>query len=450
MTEKNIDFVCSSCSYTSPKWLGRCPQCGEWNTFVQAAPRPAAGNQSRKPPKGTSSIKLEAITTEGEDWFSSGMEEFNRVLGGGIVKGELVLIGGDPGIGKSTLALTAMNGLINAGKRVLYVTGEESLQQLKLRAARLKINESMDVLAETELDTVFDVVDNNKPQVVVIDSIQTLESGTTSAPRGSVAQLKEITDRLMRFSKENNVSFLIVGHVTKEGAIAGPKLLEHMVDTVLYFEGDRNMNFRILRAIKNRFGSTNEIGVFEMTDTGLVEIQNPSFLFLSDRQHPKEGSAVFSSIEGSRALLVEIQSLVSPSYLPMPRRTTVGLDQTRLSMLVAVLDKRAGLNFSGQDIYINVVGGVSIEEPASDLCVVSALVSSHKRKPLSADALFVGEAGLTGEIRAVGMMEKRLKEAEKLGFKKAYIPADNIKGLKVPDIELIAVRNVEQLINLLF
>lgn len=450
MSDKNISFVCGSCGYASPKWLGRCPGCGEWNTFVQAAPKTLTGKQSRKPPKGTSSIKLEAITTEGQDRFSSGMEEFDRVLGGGIVKGGLVLIGGDPGIGKSTLALITMNGLINAGRKVLYVTGEESLQQLKFRAARLKINESMDVLAETELDAVFDVVNSNKPDVVVLDSIQTMESETTSAPRGSVAQLKEITDRLMRFSKENNVSFLIIGHVTKEGTIAGPRLLEHMVDTVLYFEGDRNMNFRILRAIKNRFGSTNEIGVFEMTDTGLVEIRNPSFLFLSDRQHPKEGSAVFSSIEGTRALLVEIQSLVSASYLPMPRRTTVGIDQTRLSMLVAVLDKRAGLNFGGQDIYINVVGGVSIEEPASDLCVVSALVSSHKRKPLSPDSVFIGEIGLTGEVRPVSMLEKRLKEAQKLGFKRAYLPDNSMKGIKMTGIEPVTIRNVEQLISLLF
>ncbi len=446
MAEKNIEFVCSSCSYTSGKWLGRCPNCGEWNTFVQVAHE----KQAKKPSKEAHSIKLSDITSEQQGRVSTGMEEFDRVLGGGIVRGGLTLVGGDPGIGKSTLALVAMDGILKAGKKVLYVTGEESLQQLKLRAGRLKVNGVMDALAETALDAIFDVVGQNNPDVVVIDSIQTIESQTTSAPRGSVAQLKEITDRLMRFSKEKNISFLIIGHVTKEGVIAGPKLLEHMVDTVLYFEGDRNTNFRILRAIKNRFGSTNEIGVFEMTQTGLIEIKNPSFLFLSDRQKPKEGSAVFASIEGTRALLVEIQSLVSQSYLAMPRRTAVGIDQTRLSMLVAVLDKRAGLNLGGQDIYINVVGGVSIDEPASDLCVVAALVSSYKRKPLPADAVFIGEIGLTGEIRGVGLMEKRLKEAQKLGFKKAYIPDGNTKGIDAGGLDVVQVKSIEPLIERLF
>ncbi len=447
MTDKNISFVCSSCSSTSPKWLGRCPQCGEWNTFVQAVP---SSRHDSKSSKHAESIKLGAITTQGYDRFSTGIEEFDRVVGGGIVKGALILIGGDPGIGKSTLALVTMNGLMREGKRVLYVTGEESLQQLRIRAKRLNIDESMDALAETELDVILDVLGENNPDVVVLDSIQTIESMTTAAPRGSVAQLKEITDRLMRFSKQNNVSFMIVGHVTKEGVIAGPKLLEHMVDTVLYFEGDRNMNFRILRAIKNRFGSTNEIGVFEMTEAGLIEIINPSALFLSDRQGQKEGSAVFSSVEGTRALLVEIQSLVSHSYLAMPRRTAVGIDQTRLSMLIAVLDKRAGLNLGSEDIYINVVGGVSIDEPASDLCVLSALASSYKRKPLPADAVFIGEAGLTGEIRAVGMIEKRLKEAEKLGFKKAYMPESNTRGIKIQGMELVAIKDVEALMEKLF
>ncbi len=443
MTDKNREFVCSSCSYTSGKWLGRCPNCGEWNTFVQVAHE----KQAKRESKGAHSIRLNDITSEQQDRVSTGMEEFDRVLGGGIVRGGLTLIGGDPGIGKSTLALVAMDGILKAGKKVLYVTGEESLQQLKLRAGRLGVDGAMDALAETELDAIFDVIEQNKPGVVVIDSIQTVESPTTAAPRGSVAQLKEITDRLMRFSKENNVSFLIIGHVTKEGVIAGPKLLEHMVDTVLYFEGDRNTNFRILRAMKNRFGSTNEIGVFEMTETGLTEIKNPSFLFLSDRQQPKEGSAVFASIEGTRALLVEIQSLVSQSYLAMPRRTAVGIDQTRLSMLVAVLDKRAGLNLGGQDIYINVVGGVSIDEPGADLCVVSALLSSYKRKPLQSDAVFIGEVGLTGEIRAVGMMEKRLKEAYKLGFKRAYVPENGTKGIDVRGIEIVQVKNIELLFD---
>jgi len=446
MTGKNMEFICSSCGYASAKWLGRCPECGEWNTFV----RNVQNKQTKRTSGEAVSVKLEAISTEGQERFSTEMEEFNRVLGGGIVKGALILIGGDPGIGKSTIALITMNGLLRNGKPVLYVTGEESLQQLKLRAKRLNISSSMDVLAETELDVIFDVIEKNRPDVVVIDSIQSIETSTTAAPRGSVAQLKEITDRLMRFSKRSNISFLIIGHVTKEGAIAGPKLLEHMVDTVLYFEGDRNLNFRILRAIKNRFGSTNEIGVFEMTETGLTEIKNPSFLFLSDRHQPKEGSAVFSSIEGTRALLVEIQSLVSPSYLAMPRRTAVGIDQTRLSMLVAVLDKRAGLNLGGHDIYMNVVGGVSIGETASDLCVISALASSYRRKPLPADAVFIGEVGLTGEIRPVGMMEKRLKEAEKLGFRKAYIPENNMKGIKMTGINPICARDVEGLINLLF
>lgn len=441
MADKNLEFVCSSCSYTSAKWLGRCPNCGEWNTFVQVSHE----KQAKKASRETHSIRLDEIASEHQERISTGMEEFDRVLGGGIVRGGLTLIGGDPGIGKSTLALVAMNGILRAGVQVLYVTGEESPQQLKLRAGRLGVAGTMQALAETSLDAILGVVEQDKPGVVVIDSIQTMESAATAAPRGSVAQLKDITDRLMRFSKEYNVSFLIIGHVTKEGVIAGPKLLEHMVDTVLYFEGDRNTNFRILRAIKNRFGSTNEIGVFEMTQTGLTQIKNPSFLFLSDRQQPKEGAAVYASIEGTRALLVEIQSLVSQSYLTMPRRTAVGIDQTRLSMLVAVLDKRAGLNLGGQDIYINVVGGVSIDEPASDLCVVAALISSFRRKPLPADAVFVGEVGLTGEVRAVGMMEKRLKEAHKLGFKKAYVPAGTLKNVDSGGMEVIQLKSVELL-----
>ncbi|MCL4557442.1 MAG: DNA repair protein RadA [Deltaproteobacteria bacterium] len=446
MVDRGVSFVCSSCSHTTGKWLGRCPNCGEWNTLVQAA----HGPDGRKPSVQAESVKLGAIATQGYERLSTGIEEFDRVLGGGIVRGALILVGGDPGIGKSTLALIAMDGLIKQGQKSLYVTGEESLQQLRLRARRLGIDESMDALAETALDAILGVVERNGSDVVVLDSIQTMESPTTAAPRGSAAQLKEITDGLMRFSKQNDVSFVIVGHVTKEGAIAGPKLLEHMVDTVLYFEGDRNMNFRILRAIKNRFGSTNEIGVFEMKETGLTEIRNPSALFLSDRQARKEGSAVFPGIEGTRALLVEIQSLVSHSYLAMPRRTAVGIDQTRLSMLIAVLDKRAGLGLGAEDIYINVVGGVSIDETASDLCVVSALASSYRRKALSADAVFIGEVGLTGEVRAVGMIEKRLKEAEKLGFGRAYVPANTTKELKVPGIELIAVKDTEALMELLF
>jgi len=446
MAEKNIEFVCSSCSYTSAKWLGRCPNCGEWNTFVQVTHE----RESKGPAKEVHSVKLKAITSDTKKRILTGMEEFDRVLGGGIVSGALILIGGDPGIGKSTLALIVMDAISKAGKRVLYVTGEESLQQLKLRAERLRIDDSIDVLAETDLDAIFNTIESNKSQVVVIDSIQTIESLTTSAPRGSVAQLKEITDRLMRFSKQNEISFLIIGHVTKEGTIAGPKLLEHMVDTVLYFEGDSNTNYRLLRAIKNRFGSTNEIGVFEMTETGLIEIKNPSFLFLSERQQPMEGSAVFASIEGTRALLVEIQALVTQSYLAMPRRTAVGIDSTRLAMLVAVLDKRAGLNLGGQDIYVNVVGGVNIEEPASDLCVVSALVSSYKRKQLPSETVFIGEIGLTGELRTVGMLEKRLKEAQKLGFKKAYVPQGSTKGISLQGIEIIQIKNVESLLEHLF
>lgn len=446
MGERDIEFVCSSCSYTSAKWLGRCPNCGEWNTFVQVTHE----KNAKKPSKDLKSVKLKSISSESKTRFAIGIEEFDRVLGGGIVQGALILIGGDPGIGKSTLALVTMNAIARKGINALYVTGEESLQQLKLRANMLNVDGDINVLADTELDNIFNVIEHDRPKVVVIDSIQTMESSTTSAPRGSVAQLKEITDRLMRFSKQNNVSFIIVGHVTKEGVIAGPKLLEHMVDTVLYFEGDRNTNYRILRAIKNRFGSTNEIGVFEMTGTGLIEIKNPSTLFLSDRVQPQEGCSVFAGIEGTRALLVEIQSLVTQSYLAMPRRTTVGVDQTRLSMLVAVLDKKVGLNLGGQDIYVNVVGGVSIDEPASDLSVVSALVSSYKRKPLPSNAVFIGEIGLTGEIRAVHMLDKRLKEAQKLGFKKAYISSGNAKDINLRAIDIVEVKNIELLLELLF
>ncbi len=446
MAEQKIEFICSSCGYSSPKWLGKCPSCGEWSTFVQFSHQ----ENKRHKTDNAGAIRLKSISTQGQERFKTGIEELDRVLGGGIVKSALILIGGDPGIGKSTIALIASNALILSKRNCLYVTGEESLQQIKLRAKRLDITEELEVLAETDLDSIFEVIEKQNYDVAVIDSIQTIESATTPAPRGSVAQLKEITDRLMRFSKQHQISFLLIGHVTKEGAIAGPKILEHMVDTVLYFEGDRNLNFRILRGIKNRFGSTNEIGVFEMTETGLKEIKNPSELFLTARNAPREGSAVFASIEGTRALLVEIQALVSASYLAMPRRTAVGIDQTRLSMLVAVLDKRAGLNLSGQDIYINVVGGVTVDEPASDLCVISALVSSYKRKSLDPSSAFIGEVGLTGEIRPVGMIDKRIKEAEKLGFKKAFIPDGNYKGIAKSDIELIRVKDVESFIDICF
>ncbi|WP_298437145.1 DNA repair protein RadA [Geobacter sp.] len=438
-------YVCQGCGYQSPKWLGKCPDCGAWNTLAEEVRgREKAGGPSRA--SGAKAVPLCEVAGETEERLSCGISEFDRVLGGGLVAGSLVLIGGDPGIGKSTILLQVMNHLAESAGPVLYVSGEESARQTRLRAERLGIRgPKLLVLAETSLETILGQIAELAPRAVVIDSIQTMFSaGLESAP-GSVSQVRECAGKLMVAAKRSGVPTFIVGHVTKDGALAGPRVLEHMVDTVLYFEGDQGHAFRILRAVKNRFGSTNEIGVFEMKEGGLREVANPSALFLSERPVGVSGSAVVTTIEGSRPLLVELQALVTPSSLGMPRRTTLGVDHNRLALLVAVLDKKVGLHLSGSDIFLNAAGGARLNEPAADLGMVTALASSHLDKVIDPQTVVIGEVGLAGEVRAITQPETRVREAAKLGFTRAVIPAGSIKQVSpLPGMEVIGVRSVEE------
>ena len=438
-------YVCQGCGYQSPKWLGKCPDCGAWNTLAEEVRgREKGGAPSRS--SGAKAVPLCEVAGETEERLSCGISEFDRVLGGGLVAGSLVLIGGDPGIGKSTILLQVMNHLAESAGAVLYVSGEESARQTRLRAERLGIRgPKLLVLAETSLETILGQIAELGPRAVVIDSIQTMfAAGLESAP-GSVSQVRECAGKLMVVAKRSGVPTFIVGHVTKDGALAGPRVLEHMVDTVLYFEGDQGHAFRILRAVKNRFGSTNEIGVFEMKEGGLREVANPSALFLSERPVGVSGSAVVTTIEGSRPLLVELQALVTPSSLGMPRRTTLGVDHNRLALLVAVLDKKVGLHLSGSDIFLNAAGGARLNEPAADLGMVTALASSHLDKVIDPQTVIIGEVGLAGEVRAITQPETRVREAAKLGFTRAVIPAGSIKQVaSLPGMEVIGVRSVEE------
>ncbi len=420
-------YQCQACGYCTPKWMGRCPDCGEWNTLAEESA--SAGKAHGLPgglhaePKPISEI--EADTAERS---RSGIGEFDRVLGGGVVPGSVVLIGGDPGIGKSTLILEVVSRLRG---RVLYVSGEESPEQIKLRAERLSVNtDSVVLLPETALEHVLDVAAGMAPSAVVLDSIQTMYAEQFESAPGSVGQIRECAARMMFYAKRNAVPVFIIGHVTKDGAIAGPRVLEHIVDTVLYFEGDRGHPYRILRTVKNRFGSTNEIGVFEMTDAGLNEVANPSEMFLSERPSGVAGSVVAASLEGTRPLLVEIQALVSPTTFGVPRRTSIGVDFQRVNLLVAVLEKLAGLRLGGMDIFTNVVGGLKLAEPAIDLAVVLALASSLKEVPVGPEVVVFGEVGLSGEIRAVSQAETRLKEAAKIGFRRAVVSKGNASRIK--------------------
>ncbi|MGE4231974.1 MAG: DNA repair protein RadA [Bacteriovoracia bacterium] len=450
---KNI-FSCQNCGYQSPKWLGKCPDCNQWNTLVEekqvdlpksrhstAATRQESGKQH-------SPQKVSEIVFENEQRFKTKFQEFDRVLGGGIVPGSLVLIGGDPGIGKSTILMQAIES--KAGK-ILYVSGEESASQIKMRALRLGTNKNDDsffVLAENEIELIIAAVEKLKPQVLVIDSIQTIFSNQITSAPGSVSQVRECTGKLMMLAKGLGIATFVVGHVTKDGAIAGPKVLEHMVDTVLYFEGSSNHVYRILRTVKNRFGSTNEIGVFEMVESGLREVSNPSELFLQERPEGLPGTVVVSSQEGSRPILVEIQALVSGSELGMPRRTTLGVDHNKVSLLVAVLEKRLGVALYGHDIFVNVAGGFKINEPSADLGICAALLSSFQNKPIDFKTIYCGEVGLGGEIRRVSQVETRLSEAEKLGFQRAFVPKGNLSQLsKKFKIEIIGIDNLNQLQN---
>lgn len=442
-------YVCQSCGYVSPRWVGKCSNCSEWNTFVEEAPSQL--KSSRKPLGVASKIEpipIDEIEREDMPRLCTKIAEFDRVLGGGIVPGSLVLLGGDPGIGKSTLLMQV--ALLLKDSIVLYVTGEESTRQIKLRVDRLQAKgaKNLLLLAETNLDLIIDVIERGSPDMVIVDSIQTMyRPGLESSP-GSVSQVRESTALLLRLAKTRGVAILLVGHVTKEGVIAGPRVIEHMVDTVLQFEGEAHYSYRILRALKNRFGSTNEIGIFEMHDTGLKEVPNPSEVFLSERRHGTSGSTVVATMEGTRPILVEVQALVTPSSYGVPQRNTTGVDYRRLSLLLAVLEKRVGLHLGGFDVFVNLAGGVKINEPALDLGIAASIASSMRDVPVESSSVAIGEIGLGGEIRTIGHIEKRIQEAAKLGFKRIVIPEGNIKGIKPNEgIKIVGVDRVERAIE---
>lgn len=452
MAKKKSSFVCQNCGYKSAKYLGRCPNCGEWSSFVEEVEVQEVKNQ-RVSMSGERSkpMKLDEVELFDTPRIETDLDEFNRVLGGGVVPGSLVLIGGDPGIGKSTLLLQVSTQLASRG-RVLYVSGEESAQQIKLRAERLgDIDRDFYLYAETNMQSIRAEVERLKPNFLIIDSIQTIMTPEIQSTQGSVSQVREVTGELMQIAKTNDIATFIVGHVTKEGQLAGPRMLEHMVDTVLYFEGERNNTFRILRAVKNRFGSTNEIGIFEMQGHGLVEVTNPSEVFLEERLEGSTGSAIVCALEGTRPILVEIQALTTPTMFGNAKRTTSGLDFNRVSLIMAVLEKRTGLLMQNQDAYLKSAGGVKLDEPAIDLAVAVAVASSYKELPTDARECFIGEIGLTGEIRRVTRIEQRLNEAAKLGFKKVYAPKNSIVGIDIPEqIQVIGVTTLTECLKLVF
>jgi len=452
MAKKKSSFVCQNCGYKSAKYLGRCPNCGEWSSFVEEVEVQEVKNQ-RVSMTGERSkpLKLDEVELFDTPRIETDLDEFNRVLGGGVVPGSLVLIGGDPGIGKSTLLLQVSTQLASRG-RVLYVSGEESAQQIKLRAERLgDIDRDFYLYAETNMQSIRAEVERLKPNFLIIDSIQTIMTPEIQSTQGSVSQVREVTGELMQIAKTNDIATFIVGHVTKEGQLAGPRMLEHMVDTVLYFEGERNNTFRILRAVKNRFCSTNEIGIFEMQGHGLVEVTNPSEVFLEERLEGSTGSAIVCALEGTRPILVEIQALTTPTMFGNAKRTTSGLDFNRVSLIMAVLEKRTGLLMQNQDAYLKSAGGVKLDEPAIDLAVAVAVASSYKELPTDARECFIGEIGLTGEIRRVTRIEQRLNEAAKLGFKKVYAPKNSIVGIDIPEqIQVIGVTTLTECLKLVF
>ncbi|RII28902.1 MAG: DNA repair protein RadA [Geobacter sp.] len=443
-------YTCQKCGYQSPKWLGKCPDCGAWNSLAEEIVGP--GGSKTADGGSASPVSINRVGDESEHRHTCGIAELDRVLGGGLVEGSLVLVGGDPGIGKSTLLLQAADHLARSVGSVLYVSGEESPQQIRMRGARMKVNApELLILAETMLEKILTQVHRLKPGVLVVDSIQTVFTSALESAPGSVSQVREVAGRLMMLAKGSGIPVFIVGHVTKDGSIAGPRVLEHMVDTVLYFEGDAGHPFRILRAVKNRFGSTNEIGVFEMKEGGLSEVQNPSELFLAERPLGVSGSVVVATLEGSRPLLVELQALVTTSSFGVPRRTTIGVDHNRLALLVAVLEKKVGLSLAGQDIFLNVAGGVRLNEPAADLGMVVAVASSHLDKTVEPKTILLGEVGLAGEVRGITQPELRAREAAKLGFSRCLMPAGNIKQVKgIKGLELVGVKSVEETMEKLF
>ena len=444
---KKSVFFCQNCGHEESKWLGQCPMCKEWNSFVEECVT-TSNTAAVKAAKEIRIVPLSEVKTENEERVTTEIKELDRVLGGGIVPGSLILVGGDPGIGKSTLLLQVCRNLSEKGVRVLYISGEESLQQIKIRAERIgTFGDSLTLLCETNLDTIKTVIDREKPQIVIIDSIQTMYNETVSSAPGSVSQVRESTGTLMQIAKGMDIAIFIVGHVTKEGVVAGPRVLEHMVDTVLYFEGDRHASYRILRGVKNRFGSTNEIGVFEMRQDGLHEVENPSEYMLNGRPKDASGSVVACSMEGTRPILIEVQALVCHSNLGIPRRTAAGTDYNRVNLLMAVLEKRVGLQMSACDAYVNIAGGIRMNEPAIDLGIVLALVSSYKEIAIDDKTICFGEVGLSGEVRAVSMAEQRVLEAKKLGFERVILPAVCMKSVeKIGGIALIPVENIQDAI----
>ncbi len=447
MSKTRIKYICNNCGYESLRWLGKCPECNSWNTFVEEIVE-ASKKTSASIKSDAKVYKLNEISAQEDDRILTKISELDRVLGGGLMPGSVILLAGDPGIGKSTLALQSTS-LIS--ESILYVSGEESEKQIKLRASRLNIKtDSLFILSETELNQVLTIADKIKPKVIFIDSIQTIYKNDLENSPGTVTQIRECTVSLIDFAKSKNVAVILIGHVTKEGNIAGPKILEHMVDTVIQFEGELNHSFRILRANKNRFGSTNEIGVFEMRESGLIEVTNPSELFLSEREKTNPGSIVTAMIEGSRPILIEVQALVTPSNYGYPQRVSNGFDQRRLSILLAVLEKRAGLKVSATNVFVNIVGGIKISEPAADLAVCLSIASSVKDTALDNQSIAIGEVGLGGELRSVSSIEKRISEAEKLGFNQIFVPSNNFKGInKSNKIKIIPLESLSQAINTL-
>jgi DNA repair protein RadA/Sms len=453
MARQKSFFVCQECGYESSGWLGKCPACLNWNTFVEEAAEPAVKSKKSSTAALPAALSINDIQAGDEQRDLTGIKEMDRVLGGGFVEGSLVLVGGDPGIGKSTLLLQiCQNMKFKSG--IIYISGEESVKQIKLRANRLNVN-NPDILtvSETSFDAIEALINTKRPGLVVIDSIQTMyREELTSAP-GSVSQVREVTAGLMKLAKSLGTIVIIVGHVTKEGAIAGPRVLEHMVDTVLYFEGEKHLSYRVLRAVKNRFGSTNEIGIFEMRDTGLAEVPNPSVMMLSGRAENVPGSVVVSSLEGTRPMLIEIQALVTATSFGMPRRMATGVDYNRITLLMAVLEKRVGLQLQNYDAYVNVVGGIRIDEPACDLGIITAIASSFKNAPVDDKTVLLGEVGLTGEVRAVSHIDKRIMEAVRIGFETCVVPQGNMKAVKqmkgLDGINIKGVENVRHALDLL-
>ncbi len=452
MAKSKSQFVCQTCGYISPKWLGKCTECGEWNTFVESVKTDEnkSLNISSKQTI-TKPQKIKDIVYDKEERYTTAIGELDIVLGGGLVKGSLVLVGGDPGIGKSTLLLQVANYL-STDKKVLYVSGEESIKQTKLRAERLHVKaEELYIVAENSMERIKQYVSELEPDILIVDSIQTVYSADVTSAPGSVSQVREATNQFMNIAKGQGVSTFIVGHVTKSGTIAGPKILEHMVDTVLYFEGERHNVFRILRAVKNRFGSTNEIGIFEMTNRGLIEVDNPSKIFLSNHLEASAGSVIVPTLEGTRTVLVEMQCLASQTNFNMARRMAIGIDYNKLILLTAVLEKKVGMSLYNQDIYLNVVGGMSIDEPAADLAVIMAIASSFRDIIIPNDMIVFGEVGLTGEIRTVNQAQQRINEGAKMGFKKAIIPHGNLEGLTRPEgFQVIGMKHVDDVFKYFF